>query len=437
MIDNWKEYFVSRRISAKEAVDMIQSGDTIVEGQGLGRSEIFMEPMLERADELKNVNIVCASHRGREDYCDPKYEGIFNVHSFFLNPGINGSKDAVWQGRAEYYPVPFYRQAAAMKKMDPDIFFVQTTAPNSDGYVSLGVSVDYCADVMKFAKKIIAHVNPAMPWTEGDGIFPVTDIDYFVQHEIPITELVVSEVLSDTDTKIAEYVASLVHDGDTLQIGTGSVPDKVMKLLSNHKHLGIHSEMGSMGLMRLMQSGVIDNTCKTLDRGYSVFSLLAGFQELYDYVDHNPDIIMKPASYVTNPMVIAQQKNFVAINSAIQVDLLGQIVADMIGPKQYSGVGGQLDFMRGADLSEGGRAIICMPSTAAKGKVSRIVPFISNGAAVSDTRYDAMYIITEYGIADLWGKSTSERAKALIEIAHPDFRADLEEAFEKQIRKIV
>ncbi len=272
---------------------------------------------------------------------------------------------------------------------------------------------------------------------EGDGIFPVTDIDYFVQHEIPITELVVSEVLSDTDTKIAEYVASLVHDGDTLQIGTGSVPDKVMKLLSNHKHLGIHSEMGSMGLMRLMQSGVIDNTCKTLDRGYSVFSLLAGFQELYDYVDHNPDIIMKPASYVTNPMVIAQQKNFVAINSAIQVDLLGQIVADMIGPKQYSGVGGQLDFMRGADLSEGGRAIICMPSTAAKGKVSRIVPFISNGAAVSDTRYDAMYIITEYGIADLWGKSTSERAKALIEIAHPDFRADLEEAFEKQIRKIV
>ncbi len=174
---------------------------------------------------------------------------------------------------------------------------------------------------MKFAKKIIAHVNPAMPWTEGEGVFPVTDIDYFVEKEIPVTEFVISEVLSDTDTKIAEYVASLVHDGDTLQIGTGSVPDKVMKLLSNHKHLGIHSEMGSMGLMRLMQSGVIDNTCKTLDKGYSVFSLLAGFQELYDYVDHNPTIIMKPASYVTNPMIIAQQKNFVAINSAIQVDI--------------------------------------------------------------------------------------------------------------------
>lgn len=433
---DWRDYYKQRQITIEEGVAMIHSGDVIAEGQGLGRTDIFVDPLVDRANELSHVKIISADHYNNDKYMDPKFSDSFEIHSLYLNAGEIGSRTAFFSGRCEYYPVPFSRQSQAIKRLEPDFYFVQVTPPDENGNVSLGVSADFSVDIMSFAKTIIAHVNNNMPWTDGDTVFPVNAIDYFVLKDEPLTEYEMSEILSETDTKIAQNVASLIHDGDTLQIGNGSVPDKVMKLLSDHQHLGIHTELGSMGLMRLMQSGVIDNSKKTLDRGKSVFALLAGYQELYDYADHNPNILLRSASYVCNPMVIAQQKNFVSICSCIQVDMLGQVVSDMIGDKQFSGIGGQLDFIRGAGMSEGGRAIICMPSTAAKGKVSRIVPFINTGAAVSDTRYDAMYIVTEYGVANLWNRSVREKAEALIQIAHPDFRDELEKSLAKMIHKI-
>ena len=256
-------------------------------------------------------------------------------------------------------------------------------------------------------------------------------------NQVPIGEIPEATKVTEIDTSIANYIATLIHDGDTIQTGVGAVPDTVLSLLGNHKDIGIHTELASTGVMRMIEKGVITNAKKTLDQGKVVATLMGGTREFYDYVDHNPLFVMRKVSYVNNPLIIAQQKNICAMNSALQVDLFGQVCADMMGPKQFSGVGGQLDFLRGAAMAEGGRSIICLPSTAAKGTVSRIVPHLTPGACVTDTRYDVMYVVTEYGIAELWGKTNKERAKALIEIAHPKFREELDKAYFETIHKIV
>jgi len=314
------------------------------------------------------------------------------------------------------------------------VLFTQVTPPNEDGYVSMGVSVDFTRAMLDICPLVIAQVNPNMPWTGGDAVIPVTSIHAFVEQASEIPEIPEATTVSDVDKAIAGHIAGLVNDGDTLQIGVGSVPDTVLSMLTGHKHLGIHTELGSTGIMKLMEKGVIDNSRKTLDPGKVVCTLMGGTRKFYDFVDHNEDFVMRKSSYVLNPAVICQQKNMVAMNAAIEVDLFGQVCSEMIGGKQYSGIGGQVDFLRGAMMAEGGRSIICLPSTAAKGTKSRIVPRLAAGNAVTASRCDVMYIVTEYGVAQMWGNSNRERARQLIAIAHPDFREQLERDFHQQLQ---
>jgi len=322
-------------------------------------------------------------------------------------------------------------------RLPVDVIFTHVTPPDENGYVSMGIDVSFTRAVVGSAKVVIAQVNNNMPWTYGDSVIHITDIDRFVEGDIPIHIMPEAEKISDIDKAIAGHIATLIKDGDTIQTGVGAIPDTVLSLLGNHKNIGIHTELGSTGIMKMIEKGVINNSKKTLDRGKVICTLMGGTKDFYKYVDHNPMFEMRRSGYVNSPLIIAQQKNMVAMNSAIQVDLLGQVCADMIGPKQFSGVGGQLDFLRGAAMAEGGKSIICMPSTAARGTVSRIVLYLDEGAAVTDTRYDVMYIVTEYGIADLWGRTNKQRAKELIKIAHPKFREQLEKDYYEKIHRVI
>jgi len=415
-------------VSVEEAVSHIKSGDMIVDGHGCGRSDIFHEALMKRADagELEGVTLDTGWNMGKADYLDIKYDGKLNHTTTFLTPQ---TKNAYYEGRAVFSPVPFSQFDKAIRYWKPDVLFTQVTPPNEDGYVSMGISVDFTRTCVDVAKLVIAQVNPNMPWTNGDGVVHVSQIDYFVEQETEIPIVPEASKISDIDRAIANHVATIINDGDTLQIGVGNVPDTVLGLMDNHKHLGIHTELGTTGIMKLMKKGVIDNSMKTLDPGKVVCTLMGGTKEFYDFVDHNNDFEMRRCSYVLNPCTIAQQKNMVSINAAVEVDLYGQACSEMINGKQISGIGGQQDFLRGAMLAEGGRSILCMPSTGAKGTKSRIVAGLNRGTVVSDSRYDTMYIVTEYGIADLWGKSLNQRAKELIKIAHPDFREQLEKEF--------
>ena len=433
-MNSWQEYYRSRCVSADEAVSHIKSGDKIVDGHGCCRGVALSRALVRRADTLRDVKICSGSGYGDANYLDPKYQDSFTFYSLFNSPV---TRNAYFEGRSEFIPMPFSRQDAFITFWQPDVFFCAVTPPNEEGFVSMSLSVDFTRAALDAAKLVIVQVNENLPWTDGDAVVSVSDIDYFVVQADPIPEVPVSTNPGEIDQAIAANVASLINDGDTLQIGTGTVPDQVLKLLYNHKHIGLHSEMGTSGMMDLIKRGVVDNSMKTLDRGKSIFTVLGGTQEFYRFLDHNPDILMRRSAYVTNPLVIAQQKNMVSVNSAIEVDLYGQIAADMMGRKQFSGVGGQLDFMRGASMAEGGRAIICMTSTAAKGKVSRITATLKEGAAVTDTRYDSRFIVTEYGVADLWNKTVKERAMALIAIAHPDFQEGLEREFYEKIQKVM
>ena len=308
---------------------------------------------------------------------------------------------------------------------------IQVSAPDEHGFCSLGVSVDYTKPAAEAAKLVIAQVNKNMPRTLGDSFLHVSRLDWVVEHDCPVIELQ-PPVIGDVEKAIGENCASLVRDGDTLQLGIGAIPDAVLLFLKDKKDLGIHSEMVSDGVVELVEAGVITNRRKTLHPGKSVVTFLMGTKRLYDYVDNNPAVEMYPVDYVNNPVIAAQNDNLVSINSCVQVDLMGQVVSTSVGLKQISGVGGQVDFVRGANMSRGGRTIMAMPSTAAKGSISKIVPFIDHGAAVTTNRYDVNYVVTEYGIARLKGKTLKDRARALIEISHPNFRESLQAEFEER-----
>lgn len=425
---DWRQYYKDRVVSFEEAVGKVKSGDKIIDGHGIGRPFRFSEYLVKRANELRDVKLACGSTFKDIPYAKPELKDSFTLYSIFNGPA---SRKAVNGRYAEFLPVSFSQQERVLANWKPDILFTMVTPPDENGNVSMGVSVDYTRTMVDVCPLVIAQVNEEMPWLEGDAVIPVTSIDYFVEHTEPLDQLMRSTNVSDIDRKIAANVASLINDGDTLQIGVGAVPEAVMSLLHDHKHLGIHTEMGSIGMLEMIEAGVVDNSRKTVDKGYTVCSLMGGMTDFYEKLDHYPGILMRRSSEVLDPRVIAAQDNMVCINSAIQVDFNGQVVADMIGPDQLSGVGGQLDFLRGAMMSKGGRSIIAMQSTSAKGKISRIVSNLNPGAAVSDSRYDTMYIVTEYGIADLYGKTIKTRAKELINIAHPDFREQLErEAYE-------
>ena len=424
------QYYKSHCMTVDEAMKLVKSGDLIVDGHGHGRSEIFGPALVRRAGELKDVKLTTGYNVGTAPYCEPQYVDSFKHISIF---NVAQTRKAHWEGRAEFVPAHFSQLERTFASWNPQILFTQVTPPNEEGYVSMGVSVDFTRAMLDICPLVIAQVNPNMPWTNGDSVIPVTKIHAFVCEESEIPEIPEAITVSETDKAIAGHIAGLVNDGDTLQIGVGSVPDTVLSMLTNHQHLGIHTELGSTGIMKLMQKGVIDNSRKTLDVGKVVCTLMGGTRAFYDFVDHNEDFVMRKSSYVLNPATICQQKNMVAMNSAIEIDLFGQVCSEMIGGKQFSGVGGQVDFLRGAMMAEGGKSIICLPSTAAKGTKSRIVAQLSPGNAVTASRCDVMYVVTEYGVAELWGKSNTERAKQLIKIAHPDFREELERSFWNQL----
>lgn len=428
------QYYKDHLMTVEEAVKLVNSGDLIIDGHGHGRSDIFGPALMARADELKDVRLTTGYNLGQSLHCDPQYEGHFKHVSIF---NIAQTRQAHWEGRADFASGHFSQLERIFASWNPRVLFTQVTPPNEQGYVSMGVSVDFTRAMMDVCPVVIAQVNKNMPWVNGDAVVPVTAISAFVEADTVLPEIPEAAQVSETDKAIAGHIAELVNDGDTLQIGVGSVPDTVLSMLTGHKHLGIHTELGSTGIMKLMKKGVIDNSMKTLDRGKVVCTLMGGTKEFYDFVDHNDDFLMRRSSYVLNPANICQQKNMVAMNSAIEIDLFGQANSEMIAGKQFSGVGGQVDFLRGAMMSEGGRSILCMPSTASKGTKSRIVAQLPAGATVTASRYDVMYVVTEYGVADLWGKTNDERAKQLIEIAHPDFRAQLEKDFWEKIHKVV
>lgn len=422
---DWKSYYEAHTETAAAAVNRIRSGDRVVVGHACGEPSYLLEAMVDNAAAYENVEIVHMVAMGRAGYCAPEMAPHFRHNALFVG---GTTRAAVAEGRGDFTPCFFSEVPAFFHTTLPvDVALVQVTPPNEQGKCSLGVSVDYTLPALKAARTVIAQVNTRMPRTGGDSLVDVSEIDSFVLHDEPIIQLAPPKI-GPVEEAIGRNVASLVRDGDTLQLGIGAIPDAVLLFLKDKKDLGIHSEMFSDGVVELAQAGVITNARKSLHPGKYVATFLMGSQRLYDFVDNNPDVYMAPVDYVNDPFVIAQNDQMVSINSCVQVDLMGQIASESIGYLQISGTGGQVDFIRGAARSRDGRSIIAMPSTV-KGKTSKIVPLLDEGAAVTTSRNDADYVVTEYGVAALKGRTLRQRARALIDIAHPDFRPMLEEAY--------
>jgi acyl-CoA hydrolase len=415
-----KEY-----ISASEALKILKSENRVFIHGGAATPHHLLKNMVERADELYDVELTSISQQGEAYFTDPKYKQNFHINSLFVSANV---REAVNDGRGDYIPV-FLSEIPNLfrKKILPlDVALIQVSPPDKHGYCSLGVSVDTAMAAVKNAKHIVAQVNPRMPRTHGDSMVHVNNINAMVYFEEELPE-VVSTGISDISKRIGDYCASLVEDGATIQTGIGSIPDAVLASLQGHKELGMHTEMFSDGIIPLIEKGVITNQHKRKHRGKTVSSFMLGSRKLYDFVDDNPSIAMLGIDYTNDTSVIRTNPKVTAINSAIEVDITGQVCSDSIGTYHFSGVGGQMDFVRGAALSEGGKPIIALPSTTSK-NVSRIVSMLKPGAGVVTTRAHAHYIVTEYGIAYLYGKNMRQRAKALIEIAHPNHREELERA---------
>ena len=408
--------------SAEEAIQKVKSGDRIVFSHACGEPRVLPATLMKRVDELTDVQIVHMVPMGEALYCRPEYAGSFRHVALFSGAP---TREAIWENRADYVPYVFSEIPFLFDSVLPvDVAMVTVSPPDKNGFCSLGVSVDYTKKAVESAKIVIAEINKAMPRTHGDSFVHVSEIDCFVEVDIPIAELKATE-LTEVEINIGKYVTELIEDGSCLQLGIGGIPDAVLKNLGSLKDLGVHSEMISDGVKHLVEKGIVNGRKKNFHKDKIVITFLMGSREFYDWVDDNPIIEMRTVDYTNNPYIIAQNKNMVAINSALEVDLLGQVCADTIGPKQFSGVGGQLDFVRGARMSEGGKAVIALPSTA-KGGISRIVPTLKEGAAVTTSRNDVDYVVTDYGIASLKGKTVRDRMKALINIAHPNVREELQ-----------
>lgn len=425
----WQKIYEERKMSASEAIKLIHSGDRVILGHAVGVPLAITDVLAAHKDEYENVEIVQMVSMGNARFAEADMEGHFRLNAMFLGAY---TKATVKEGRGDFTPCSFSEIPQLIEEALPcDVAIIQVSEPDKHGYVSCGVSVDYTLPAAKKAKKVIAQVNKYMPRTLGDTVLHVSEIDSFVENDHPVIELGLPKI-GDVEKAIGENCAKLVRDGDTLQLGIGAIPDAVLLFLKDKKDLGIHSEMISDGVVELIESGVITNEKKTLHRGKTVVTFLMGTQRLYDYADDNPAVSMYPVDYVNDPYIIGKNDNLVSINSCVQVDLMGQVASESVGLTQISGIGGQVDFIRGAKISKGGRSIIAIASTAAKGKISKIVPFLDHGAAVTTSRSDVDYVVTEYGIAKLQGKTLKDRARALIAIAHPDFQEALIEEFEKR-----
>ena len=425
----WRTWYKEHLFTPAQAVQQIKSGQRVVVAHACGEPSIILDALVANAAQYENVESIHMVAMGKAAYCQPQYDKNFHHNAFFLG---GSTRAAAAEGRVDFTPVYFSEIPSLLREdLRPNVTLLQCSPPDAHGYVSLGVSVDYTKPAAEASDLVIAQVNQNMPRTLGDSFLHVTQIGCLVEADTPVIELAPPKI-GDVERAIGENVASLVRDGDTLQLGIGAIPDAVLLFLKEKNDLGIHTEMFSDGVVELVEAGVITNKAKTLHRGQSVATFLMGTRRLYDYVNNNPAVAMYPVDYVNDPYVIGQNDNLVSINSCVQVDIMGQVVSTSAGLRQISGVGGQVDFVRGANLSKGGRAIMAMPSTTGKGKISKIVPFLDQGSAVTTTRNEVNYVITEYGIAKLKGKSLRQRAEALIRIAHPDFRDELTAEFRRR-----
>ncbi len=406
-----------------EALSLIKTGDHIFIGSACGEPQFLVNGLVEKANHLADNEILHVHTLGVAPYAKPIYSDRFRLNAFFV--GIN-TRSAVAEGRADYTPIFLSGLPKLIAKgMVPiDVALIQITPPDEHGFCSLGVSVEITKTASEKAKLVIAQVNREMPRVLGDSFVHVNDVDVIVEHDEPILETPHSEqdIISG---RIAKHVADLVEDESTLQIGIGSVPDSVLDSLGDKRNLGIHTELLTEGVVDLVEDGVVTCSKKTINRGKIIASFAMGTRRLYDFIDNNPMVEFYESDYVNDPVVISQHEKMVAINQALEVDLTGQVCSDSLGYRFYSGLGGQADFMRGANMSNGGKAIMVLPSTAKKGKVTRIKPFLSKGAGVVLTRGDVNYVITEYGVAALKGKAIKERALSLINVAFPKFRNEL------------
>ena len=412
--------------TAQEAVKHVKSNDRIYVHAAAATPNLLTKALTERASELRNVELCHIHTEGNAEYANVKYRDSFHVNSFFIGANV---RHTIAAGNGSYTPVFLSEVPLLFSKgiLKLDVVFIQVSPPDAHGYCSLGVSVEATKSAIMNAKLVIAQINKFMPRTFGDASIHSSLIDYAVEHHVPLHESIPGEI-NETENKIGDYVASLIDDRSCLQMGIGSIPNAVLSKLKNHKDLGIHTEMFSDGVIDLVESGVITGKYKGLYKNRMLGTFLTGSQRLYDFVNDNPFLVMMESSFVNDTANIRQNDRMIAINSAIEVDLTGQVCADSFGSKMYSGVGGQMDFIRGASLSKEGKAIIALPSVTAKG-VNKIVPMLNQGAGVVTTRAHVQYIVTEYGIADLYGKTLKQRAKAMIDIAHPDFREQIEKEY--------
>lgn len=413
-------------VSAEDAVKIVKSNDRIYLQAAAAAPQVLIRALSARHEELRNVEICQLHTEGEAPYANPEFKDSFHVNSFFVGRNIRHTLKA---GNGSYTPVFLSELPLLFERhiINLNAAFIHVSVPDKHGYCSLGVSVEATLAAIDNAAYVVAQVNKQMPRTHGAGIIHVTEIDIFVECDEPLPEHHMPEP-STVEHKIGDYVASLIEDQSTLQLGVGNIPNAVLSRLSNHKNLGIHTEMFSDGVIDLILKDVINGNYKGVNKGRALATFIMGSKRLYDYVDDNPFIEMRSADYVNDVSIIKQNPKMVAINSAIEVDVTGQVCADSIGTKVYSGVGGQMDFIRGASLSEGGKAIIALPSVTKNG-ISRIVPSLKPGAGVVTTRAHVHYIITEYGIANLYGKTIKDRVKALVNIAHPDHREFIDKQY--------
>ncbi len=420
-----------KAVSAEEAVKIIKSNDKVYLQAAAAVPQLLINAMTERHEELRNVEICQLHTEGDAPYANPELRDSFHVNSFFVGKNIRHTLKA---GNGSYTPVFLSELPLLFKRniVDLQVALIHVSVPDKHGYCSLGVSVEATLAAIDNADYVIAQVNKQMPRTHGAGIIHVSEVNAFVECDEPLPVHGMTEP-TEIENKIGNHVAELIEDRSTLQMGIGNIPNAVLSRLSNHKDLGLHTEMFSDGVIDLILNDVINGNYKGINRGRALATFLMGSKRLYDYVDDNPFIEMRASDYVNNVSIIQQNKKMVAINSAIEVDVTGQVCADSIGAKMYSGVGGQMDFIRAASLSEGGKAIIALPSITNKG-ISRIVPSLKPGAGVVTTRSHVHYVVTEYGVANLYGKTIKQRVKALTEIAHPDFKESIDRQYFDLVR---
>jgi len=432
-MDNWKELYHSRTMSAKEAVTHIKDGDRVINSHLVGAPLPIIDAMLENYASYKDVEISCMLTSDGQPFADEKYKGHFHMNPWFVG---KASGKALAEGYAEFTPSHFSEVPYLLRNtMKPDVALIQVSPPDEHGYMSMGLSTDYAIVAARLARTVIAEVNQQCPRLYGDTLIHVSQIECIVEsnREIPSAP---ATPITDVERAIGGYCAELIDNGACLQLGIGAIPDAVLSFLDDKRELGIHSEIIGDGVKHLCEIGVVTGEHKEVDKGKVVATSLYGSKELLQYANNNPVFELYPVDYTNDVRVISKISNMVSINSCVEIDFTGQVCSEAVGPRQISGIGGQVDFVRGAKMSEGGKSIIACYSTAKGGTISKIVPMLAAGTPVTTSRTDVDYVITEYGIAHLRGLSTRARAKALIAIAHPKFRDQLTEEFNKLFPKV-